>query len=59
MSTVVGKKFMPYKASPPEAFATISSLDLYDLDVRDTRRGGLNDERAVGMFLQATNRRRD
>lgn len=32
MSTVVGKKFMPYKASPPEAFATISSLDLYDLE---------------------------
>lgn len=32
MSSVVGKKFIPYIASPPEALATSSSLDAYDLD---------------------------
>ena len=31
MSSVVGKKFIPYIASPPEALATSSSLDAYDL----------------------------
>lgn len=31
MSSVVGKKFKPYSASPPEALATSSSLLEYDL----------------------------
>lgn len=29
MSVVVGKKFIPYNAAPPEALATISSFDEY------------------------------
>lgn len=34
MSVVVGKKFIPYKAAPPEALATSSSFDEYLVKAR-------------------------
>ncbi len=40
MSVVVGKKFIPYKAAPPEALATSSSLDEYLYSVRTEWRTG-------------------
>lgn len=48
MSAVVGKKFIPYNAAPPDALATSSSLEEYDL-ARSTER----ERKRVGVLCLA------